>query len=298
MEKKREFNLKNFLLLLIIFILSKQANSNITNSNAKEKEISEAPNAIGNQKVKSINTNVNFDKNKGSCDLLNVSERVLFTFQKPTDVVHHLIFSTKFSYYDFKVHEVLNKNSDNKNIQNAKIEDVKTFSNTSLRKKFMSVVLNKGINNNLKENWLLSIKLSSPVKEIELEFVYNISHAMKVDPLSKSNILHYQYINPYNYKIDKFGIKIQIENYSELNKYSIKSPDEGSIDDLENGKGIVINLAKNLSEMSLYTINLPLPFQIEMCDKGFFNMVSILLFALTFILTALGFFTCFKISKD
>ena len=293
MEKKRESPLKNFVLLLVIIAFSKYANAN---KNMQQQEIS-SPNPIAteNQIVKSINSQVNFDKNKGSCDLTNISETVHFTFKKPTNIIHHLIFSTKFSYYNFRVH--LNNFSDIP--AGVEIAGVKTFSNTSLKKSFLSNFLNREMNNNnFKENWLIAIRLSKPVKEISLKFLYNISNSLHIDPMLKTNILHYQYINPYNYQIDEFSMKINIINYSELNKYSIKSPNEGSINDLENKKGIVIDIQKSLPKVSMYSINLPLPYKLDMCDKGFFNTISVTLLVMTFIITGFGFFTCFKISKD
>jgi hypothetical protein len=258
--------------------------------------MSNAHYALENQKVKSINSNIIFDKNKGSCDLFDISEKVHFTFKKPTNEIHHMIFSTKYSYYNFSVFEVINNLS-----KNIKIENVKIFSNTGLRKILVDDLLNKDLNKrNFKENWVITVKLSAPVKEIQLEFIYNISNALEIDPLIKQNILHYQYINPYNYQIEKFGLKIDVLNYSQINKFSIKSENQSSIKDFYNGKtkGIIIELEKNLPEMSMYNLNLPLPYQIEMCNKKFYNIISVILFTITFILTAFGLFTCFKLSKE
>jgi hypothetical protein len=294
MEKKRQFNKKDFLLLFIIFIILKIANLNKTNS--KERKIKNAQIAIEDQKVVSIKSTVIFDKNKGSCDLFNVSEKVYFTFQKPTNIIHHLIFSKKYSYYNFNVFEVKNQNS-----KNIGIENVNIFSNTRLRSQFVDNLFNnKNIYRNFKENWVISIQLSAPVNEIELDFMYNISDALEIDSLIKQNVLHYQYINPYNYPIEKFRFKLDILNYSEINRFSIKSENKGIIKDFYDGKdkGIIIEFEKNLPEMAMYNLNLPLPYHFEFCNKKFYNLIAMILFFITFTLTALGLYTCFKISKE
>jgi len=247
-----------------------------------------------NQKIKSIHTNINLDKDKQSCDL-TVSEKVLFSFDRLTTKINHLIFSKRFSIYNIKAEITM----DNSIIHNNKIINTKQYSNTNVRKLlYKTIATRNSLAQNFKENWVISIELNNPIQEIEIEFTYNILNGLYVDYIEKRNILQFDYINPYNTIIDNFILDLDINNYKDLSKNNIVSLEEGSVKNINNDKGIRITLFKKLPERSQYSFNLPLPFQIEGCNRYFTKIVNILLYSIALFITVLGLFTCFKLSKE
>jgi len=280
---------KNMLLILMTFSFFQLSYSTLTSLRAVM-----PTNSINvNQKIKRIQTNIMLDREKESCDL-TVSEKVLFSFDKLTTSINHLIFSKRFSIY--KIHALISENKDlNENL----IIDTKFYSNTNVRKLLFNTIANNDlITNNFKENWVVSIELKNPIKEIEINFIYNIQNGLIVNPIDKTNIFQYDYINAYPISIDNFKLEIEINNYLTLNKYNIRSSQEGLIESFNQDKGLRITLLKQLPELSQYSVSLPLPYEIEICNRALTNAVNIILYSVTLIITILGLITCFKLSKE
>lgn len=287
--KNHNFKLKN--LLLIVMMLSVFRITNASFSKLIEKTFEEQ--TALNQIIKSIHSKIILNKEKESCDL-TVSEKVLFSYNRLTTNINHFIFSKRFSIYNIKAKIAVNDST----IENI-IIDIKLYSNTNVRKLLYNTIANsETLVQNFKENWVISIDIKNPIKEIELEFTYNIQNGLYVDPIEKRNVLQFDYINPYSSVIENFRLDLDINNYKALNKNNIKSFEDGTIENINDDKGIRITLMKKLPELSQYSISLPLPFEIEMCNRTFTKTVNILLYSITLFITALGLITCFKLSKE
>ena len=287
--KIHNFKLKN--LLLIVMMLSIFRITNASFSKFMEKTFVEQ--TALNQNIKSIHSKIILDKEKESCDL-TVSEKVLFSFDRLTTNINHFIFSKRFSIYNIKA-----KIPVNGAINDNKIIETKLYSNTNVRNLLYNTIANsESLIQNFKENWVISIEITKPVNEIEIEFTYNVQNGLYVDPVEKKNLLQFDYINPYSSIIDNFRLDLEINNYKGLNKNNIKSFEDGSIENINNNTGIQVTLLKKLPELSQYSISLPLPFEIEMCNRSFTKIVSILLYSITVLVTILGLITCFKLSKE
>ena len=281
---------KNMLLIILVISLFQYTNTSF--SSLAERI---ATNQIsGSQYVKKIHSKVILDKEQESCDF-TVSEKVLFSYDKLTTSINHVIFSKRFSYYQFEV-KISQENIINTDV---KILQTKYYSNTSVRKLLYNTLADSNyVTNNFKENWVISVELNNPIKEIEIEFIYKIQNGLYVNAIEKKNIFQYEYINPYASPIENFKLEMEIKNYKLLNKYNVKAPEEGVIETLASNNGLKISLFKKLPELSEYSVSLPLPFEIELCNKSFTNAVNVLLYSITFLITVLGLITCFKLSKE
>ena len=278
--------IKNIFFLIIILFIQK-SNSN-TNKISDDNIISESD---AYKKINRIQTTVILDKKSESCDL-NVSEKVIFSFDQPTDTINHMIISKKFTHYGFGTKIV----SDDKN--KIKILKQNIYSHPNLRKLLHNYISLNDNSKNFKENWLLSITLSEPVQIIELDFTYNIQMGLYIDPINKINIFQYELINPYVYSIENFKIEIIVKNYELLNKNNLTIPQQGIIEDLEDKNGIKLTMNLKLPDKSLYSVNLPLPYEIEICNIAFTKIVSFIIYSITFILTLIGMLACLKIGKE
>lgn len=282
-------NINNVILIIIIFSFCANTNSKLNSLNEKLFDIEN----IHDTKVKRIDTNISLDKEKESCDI-DVSEKVLFSYDNLTTSINHLIISKRFSIFSIKARLL-----ENSMLNGNKIVNVKLYSNANVRKLFYNTITNNILNdNNLKENWVVSIELKNPVKEIEIEFLYSIQNAILINIQDKRNVFQYDYINPYSFSISDYKINIEIRNFKDLNTLNIESPDQGKIESIDNNKGLKISLFKDLPELSQYSISLPLPYEIEMCYKTFANIMNIILYSTIFLLTSLGLITCFKLYKE
>lgn len=282
---------KNIFFITFLLIFFKNINASLVDASSKE-YISRKGFLEGI--VRKIQTNVILDKKNEGCDLI-AKEKVLFSFDKLTSDLKHVIFSRRNSLYDFKVKisdSVANSNP------NLRILDTKLYSNSQVKRLLYNAFSNSDSTRNFKETWLISINLSVPVKEIEIEFFYNIQYGLYIDTYSRKNIFQYEFINPYSFPLNNFQLNIEIKNFNDLNIDNIKSPEEGFIQSLIASKGLKITLNKNLPEMSQYSINLPLPYEIDSCNKTFADAVNIILYSTTFLITIIGLITCFKLSKE
>ena len=88
-------NIFVLILILSIFHFTTSSLSNFLDFNVYPK------NTSLNQKINRVKSSVIFDKNEQSCDL-QISEKVLFSFTEPTNLINHVIFSRRFSYYGFQ----------------------------------------------------------------------------------------------------------------------------------------------------------------------------------------------------
>jgi hypothetical protein len=291
-KKNPNFDMKNLFLILLMLNLLIITNSSFSKLIGKTVE----EQADLNQRIKSIHSKIILDKEKGSCDL-TVSEKVLFSFDRLTNTINHFIFLKRFSIYDLKARII---NPDNM-IDNNMIIETKFYSNTNVRKLLYNTISNsnpESLVQNFKENWVISIEIKNPIKKIEIEYTYKFQNGLYVDPLEKTNLVQFDYINPYLFTIENFRLDLEIYNYKALNKDNIKSFEDGSIENINDDKGIRITLLKKLPELSQYSVSLPLPFEIESCNKTFTYVVNIILYSITFLITILGLITCFKLSKD
>jgi hypothetical protein len=239
-----------------------------------------------NYSITSMNQIFTLDANKKSCDV-HVSEKASFKFPSYSDKINYIIISKKTPLYGFAAQVVGTA------INSVQVTDAKLYQDSSFRQRIF--VDTEGRRLSFRDRWMVSVSLSHPVKEIEIEFNYSMQRAVLIDSIGEANYLKFTLINPLN-TINNYKLSLNLLGFQNLKPETLKIPMDSIIRKVP--FGIEIETKRQYRKHSEYEINLSLPYELTSCEGNIVNVVYYGLIAMSVLFIVMSIFTLAFVYKE
>jgi hypothetical protein len=239
-----------------------------------------------NYTITSMDQSFILDAFKKSCDV-QVSEKVNFKFPAYSDKINYIIISKKTPLYGFGAQVVGKTNN------NVKVVSVKLYQDSSFRQRIF--VDTEGRRLSFRDRWMISVGLSSPVQEIEIEFNYSMQRAVLIDSIGEANYLKFILINPLH-TINNYKLSINLLGFQNLKVENLKVPMDSMIKNVP--YGIEIETKRQYRKHSEYEVNLSLPYELTSCEGNIVNVVYYGLIGMSVLFIIMSIFTLAFVYKE
>jgi hypothetical protein len=236
--------------------------------------------------IESMNQIFTLDTIKKSCDV-HVTEKVNFKFPVLSDKINYIIISKKTPLYGFTA-EVTGKSKNS-----VKVNGVKLYQDSSFRQRIF--VDTEGRRLSFRDRWMVSVSLSNPVQEIEIDFNYSMQRAVLIDSIGEANYLKFTLINPLN-TINNYKFSINLLGFQNLKPETLKIPMDSIIKKVP--YGIEIETKRQYRKHSEYEINLSLPYELTSCEGNIVNVVYYGLIGMSVLFIVMSIFTLAFVYKE